>query len=273
MPDTAIVTLAIGQQHLSYWQKNCEPTWRAYAQKHQYDVIVVDQPLDPSPAAAARSVAWQKCLVLGQDFAARYSQIILLDSDIVINVDAAPPVTDQAPPASIGGVISGSHIHDDLRIVLLSRLRGQPIEYERGLRLWSDDQAQYYRHYGLAPLAAGIVQTGVLVLSPQHHRPLLESVYYASFKAPFKEHRSYEQIPLSHAILSSGLFCPLDTRFNCVLLESLLVHYPYLLNKQIEIYDALAMCAVQTEFTNNFFLHFAYEPDFIRYLAPHTRRE
>jgi len=265
MPDAAIVTLAIGEQHLSYWQQHCEPSWRAYARKHDYDLIVIDRPLDPSPAAAARSIAWQKCLVPGQEFATRYRQLVLLDSDIVINVQEAPSITDQAHLTSVGGVISGSHIHDDLRIILLSRLRATPLAYERSAAgHWQEDQARYYRHYGLTPIEAGIIQTGVLVLSPQHHRGLFEGAY----REQRVEHRSYEQVPLSHAILSAGVFCPIDTRFNSVFYETMLVHYPFLAQKEMPLYDTLAMCAVQTEFANNFFLHFAYEPELARFLPP-----
>jgi hypothetical protein len=35
--------------------------------------------------------------------------------------------------------------------------------------------------------------------------------------------------------------------------------------------DLIAMCAVQAEFANNFFLHLAYNPDLAKYLALHTR--
>jgi hypothetical protein len=72
LSEAAIVTLAIGDEHLSQWRKYCEPTWRAYATKHRHDLIVIDQPLDSSARAAERSMAWQKCLVLSQDFAAKY---------------------------------------------------------------------------------------------------------------------------------------------------------------------------------------------------------
>ena len=176
MNHAAIVTLAIGEKHLAYWRQYCERSWRAYAERCGYDLLVLTEPLDSSPRAAARSPAWQKCLVLSQEFSARYQQIIALDCDIVIN-DAAPPITEQSPEQRVGGVISGSHIHEDLRAVLLSRLRGQPLAYEPGLRLWQDDQARHYALQGFETMFAGIVQTGVLVVSPRHHREIFEDVY------------------------------------------------------------------------------------------------
>jgi hypothetical protein len=264
MNDAAIVTLAIGDKYLSYWQKYCERSWRAYAQKCNYDLIVITEPLDRSLRAAARSPAWQKCLVLSQEFSASYRQIISLDCDIVINDQTAPPITDQTPHELVGGVISGSHIHEDLRAVLLSRLRGQQFPYERGVRQWQDDQARHYGIYQLPTAFPGIVQTGVLVASPQHHRAMFEGIYAGNFPEP----RSYEQTPLSHALLSAGVFRQIDTRFNSVFAESVHVYYPYLLARQHPAYDALAAAATQMELANNFFLHFAYLPHFVNYLAP-----
>jgi hypothetical protein len=266
MKEAAIVSLAIGDEHLAYWRRYCEATWKAYVQKCGYDMIMVTEPIDRSPAAATRSPAWQKCLILSQPFAADYRQIIWLDCDIAINASAAPRITDQAPLDRLSGVISGSHVHEDLRPVLLHRLRGNPVPYERGLRQWQEDQAAYYA--GLPERYGGIVQTGVLVASPQHHRTLFEAVY----RTAYPENRNYEQLPLSYAALSTGVFHPIDTRFNSVFFETMLVHYPYLLSPQFPqpLFDVAAACAVQTEFANNFFLHFAYNRDFARHLAPTT---
>src|SRR5437763_13961862 len=132
MNDTAIVTMAIGEPYFSNWKKYCEPNWRAYASKHQMDVICVEEPLDASPVAQARSPAWQKCLVLSQPFAAKYRQVVLLDSDVVINAESAPKITAEVPLERVGGVISGSHIQEDLRVVMLRYLRGKTYPYLRG---------------------------------------------------------------------------------------------------------------------------------------------
>jgi len=271
MNHRALVTLALGGRHLEYWRKHCEPNWRQYAARCGYDLVLLTDPLDASSAAAERSPAWQKCLVLGQEFAARYRQVVLLDSDIVINVAAAPPITDFVAEASIGGAISGAQIADDLRPVLLTRTWQRQFPYEPGDSLWSEVQGEYYRRFGLSPRPEGIVQTGVLVASPQHHRDIFEQVYHARW--PAAGHRTFEQVPLSHAILSSGCFQRLDARFNSVFYETLLVHHPYLLVPELPIREQLAMCAVQAEFANSFFLHFAYDSSFAEYLAPIVRGE
>jgi hypothetical protein len=262
MPDAAIVTLAIGEPYLSNWQKFCEAHWRTYAARHQFDLFVITEPFDRSASALSRSPAWQKCLVWGQAFARQYRQIILLDSDIAINPRTAPRITDQVPIDRVGGTTAGSHIHEDLRVVLIDRLSGTQREYRRGLGHWQDDQNSVYRDYGLPPLEPGIVNTGVLVANPIKHRAIFEQVYAGGYP----ESRCYEQVPLSHALLSAGVFHPIDTRFNSLFYESVAVHYPYLLNKQTPHYDELAKSAVHVQIVNNFFLHFAYDNDFMRFL-------
>jgi hypothetical protein len=262
MPDSAIVVVAIGVESLAYWKTYCEQQCRAYAAKCGYDLILITEPLDNSRRAAGRSPAWQKCLVLSQGFSQNYRQIISLDSDIVINAAVAPRITDQAPPDRVGGVISGSHIHEDLRCILSDRLQGTTAEYVRGLKNWDALQRLAYVHYGLQPLTS-VVQTGVLVASPIHHRSIFEAIYHAPER---HVSRCYEQIPLSHALLTADLFCRIDSRFNSVFYETALVHYPYLRDSQIPHYDWAATYAVQTEFANNFFLHFAYDRTLVRYL-------
>jgi len=256
MNDRALVTLAIGQPCLDNWQRLCAAGWQAYASRHGLDLVVVTEPLVPSE----RPIPWQKCFVPSHPSAAKYRQIAVLDADIAINPEA-PNIFDQVPPERIGGVISGSHIHDDLKLVLLSRLLKKVIPYERGLETWRADQNLAYSNYGLTPQAAGVIQTGVLVVSPQQHAGLFRAVY----DAPDPETRQYEQMQLSHAILSAGLLCPIDSRFNSVLFETLLVHHHYLFTAAVG--EPVTRAVVHGELANNFFLHFAYNQNLMRFLG------
>src|SRR6266496_4153810 len=86
---TAIVTLLLGRPYWLAWHEVCAPSWRAYAERHGYDIIAIDRPLDVSPRAMARSPAWQKCLVLQPSIAGEYDRIVWLDADIVIKPEGA----------------------------------------------------------------------------------------------------------------------------------------------------------------------------------------
>ncbi|MBI4662507.1 MAG: hypothetical protein HY735_27140 [Verrucomicrobia bacterium] len=264
----AIVTQAVGDSFLSYWKQHCEWNWRKYAQRHGYDLHVLTEPIDPSPRGAARSSSWQKCLLLSQPFLQRYQQLILLDADVVINFHTAPPIAESVPEERVGGVISGAYLHDDLKVVFLERVRKKKYPFRPDLSDWDTDQRRFYEEFGLSGGLCEVVQGGVLVASPLHHRGLFEKVYYRKYP---RQDRNYEQVPLSHEILQSGMFCRLNSRFNTVFFERMVVHYPYLLNKQLSGYEMLARIAVFVEWSNSFFLHFAYERDFARFLPPEEK--
>ena len=92
----AIVTLAIGDAYLNRWRAHCESGWSRYAERHGLELIVIDKPLDQTFRAAARSPAWQKCLVLRPDIAGSFDRIIWIDSDVLIN-DRAPSIAEGVP--------------------------------------------------------------------------------------------------------------------------------------------------------------------------------
>ena len=97
--------LAIGDRYRSSSGKNfAAAIGPQYADKHGYDLLCLDKPLDSSARAAARSPAWQKCLILSADFAKSYEQIVWVDSDILINKSCAPCIASSVPVENVGGV-------------------------------------------------------------------------------------------------------------------------------------------------------------------------
>lgn len=72
----AIVTLAIGDNYLDLWMNICKKNWTAYCERHGYDLIIFDRPLDISMRAQQRSPAWQKCLILGADAVRNYDRVV-----------------------------------------------------------------------------------------------------------------------------------------------------------------------------------------------------
>jgi hypothetical protein len=102
--------------------------------------------------------------------------------------------------------------------------------------------------------------------SPQHHTSLFRAVYETPYPV---ETTTYEQTPLSHALLTAGLFQPIDTRFNSVFHDTALVYYPFLLQQQDpQTLDALLAATIRIQLANNFFLHFAHAADWMRFFAP-----
>ena len=265
----AIVTLAVGDRYLQHWKSICEANWRTYGAQHGFDVICFDKPLDDSARARKRSPAWQKCLILGQDALQHYDRVVWVDSDVLINHRAAPSIDAGVPLEKVGATEE---------FTFADNVGHQPRQVlERLYAYWNKSiincsGQEYYKNYGLPSGFAKVVQTGVLVLSPRHHRSLLEKVYYDHEEKGGSEW-NYEMRPLSYELLKTDVVHWIDPRFNSVWTYSLFLHYPFLLDpkpnntlggrikrKLAAAMDATSFTTVQracmtTAFLNSFFFH------------------
>jgi|SRR5271165_3234862 len=213
----AIVTLAIGERYYATWKRFCEPNWKQYADRYGFDLVCLERPLDTSERARARSVSWQKCLILGQDFAQNYDQIVWIDSDIMINA-FAPDITEGVPLDRVGAT-------DD-------ELSFTPVFLKRAYKLWPTSiinytPQEYYSSYGLPSDCDNVINCGVLVLSPRFHRAILEHVYY-SYEEKGGREWHMEMRPLSYELLKAGAVHWIDPRFNLMWPCKEIVHYPFL---------------------------------------------
>ena len=251
MARQAIVTLAIGAEYADRFERHCRENWAAYAHRHGFDLIVIKEPLDTSMRAQSRSPAWQKCLILGAPQTAGYDRVVWIDSDICIN-PAASSVTDGVPPERIGAVDEHNFPSRDERQGILEAIVS--VAPENGdadkafWRAWRDPST-WHGYFGLPSGQSHIVQTGVLVLSPRHHRGLLEHVYNAYEDCGGKQF-NYEMRPLSHEIQARGLQHWIDPRFNA------LVWWLFLQQNPGTAPDNLRRF-VQDNYRRSHFLHFA----------------
>lgn len=207
----AIVTLAIGDRYLQMFERHCRENWMAYAQRHGYDLIVIKEPIDRSEKANTRSLHWQKCLILEDERVARYRQVAWIDSDIVINAFAAPDI--------FGSI-------DDTRFGAVDEYRSpDPATYRRALAalylrfkrtgvpfIHNLTPEEFYRKRGL-PERSQVVQTGVFVCSPRHHREVLRDVY-DNYEESTLAASNAEMAALSYELLSRDLVSWIDARFN-----------------------------------------------------------
>ena len=261
----AIATIAIGEKYYNNWKKFCQPNWKQYGDKYGFDLFCLERPLDTSERARARSVSWQKCLILSQDFAGSYDRIVWLDSDIMFNNACAPDITVGVPLDKVGAV-------EDLTFSHLAFLK-------RAFKLWPGavinyTPQEYYSNWGLPGDCDGFFNPGVMVFSPQFHRTILEHVYYDyEEKGGLEWHM--EQRPLCYELLKAGLVHWIDPRFNIVLEFEEIAQYPFLrpppapkgLRARIErkiqtvvnrsSLQTLRAAALNTLFQSSFCLHFS----------------
>ena len=253
----ALVTLAVGSDYAARFERHCRPAWSAYARRHGYDLIVFDSPLDQSLRAGARPIYWQKNLILEQEAVAKYRQVAWIDSDIAINADTAPPIFEGVPEERVGAV-------DEYRVpdaatyrkalaatYLRARRLGQPF-------LHNLTPEAFYRNRGF-PEFGEVVQGGLLVCSPRHHRDVLRKVYeHEDSGVPA---HNLEMAALSFELLSRQLVTWIDYRFDRLVLLGIAEHLPLSSATGAGIHPHAEIGAVRPIiaklFADSYFLHFA----------------
>jgi len=220
----AIITMAVGGSYLANWRSVCEPNWRAYAQRHGYDIICIDHLLDDSPRGRARRLTWQKCLILEQEFVQRYERVVWLDADVLINVNLAPCMTAGVPPEKVGVLDSWWAPSPEWREECLKRT----FEYWGDNSVVNYDPHDYYRQYGFPKTFDAAPRNGMMVLSPAHHRDLLKRNCYDYEDRGM--HWNDEMRPFAYELMNAGCAHWLDARFDLNWWEWRIMHYPFLVN-------------------------------------------
>ncbi len=257
---TLMVTMAIGRRHSERWAHHCRPNWERYARRHGFDLHCIGAPLDDSPRARDRSPAWQKLLILGRPFARGYDRVVWIDADVVINPDA-PSIVEGVPPERVGAT-------DEFAVMEQSAPDALP---RSTLELWEFNMRAvtrrgpphaFYRAWGLPDGFDEVVQTGVMVLSPEHHRELLERVYADYEDLPGG---IYEMGPLSYELLRAGLVEWIDQRFNVLWMHRRARRAPFLVDNPRH---ERAGEVVAREMARVHFMHFAGRDPTIKVIDP-----
>ena len=252
---SAIVTLLIGEHYQAIWEKLCRASWEAYANHCGLDIIVIRTPLDTSARAAARSPAWQKLLIFRQPWAARYERIIWLDADIIINPHAQS-ILPYCPDASkIGITISQQRLSEAELHIYHERIYKAELRADKCDEFATLELAKNFEKYGISEFK-NMYNTGVLVMSPQHHAALFDEAYATEDTGG----RLYEQPILSSFIDRDGLAHVISARFNWGMIEAVALYVPYYFNRQMSELpqdDFLTLgLLLKREFRNAYFLHF-----------------
>ena len=256
----AIITLVIGDDYAAKWKALSESGWRRYCERHGYDLVVIDKPLDQSVRAQSRSPAWQKCLILRPEISGSFERVVWVDADIAIN-PKAPGIIDNVPIEKVGAVDENSFPSLESRHRIIKEfVRSWRDVDPRVARNWQSfiDPADYHAFFGLPKRGTAIVQTGVLVLSPVNHRELLEHVY-THYEDRGGEPMNYEMRPLSFEIQERNLQHWIDQRFN-TLISWLVFRRDVILRRPL-VREGEYLSFIRAEFEKNYFLHFSGRRD------------
>lgn len=274
----ALVTLTIGEHYATRWKKLCEENWRRYAHKNGYDIVCIDQPLDFSSRAIHRSPAWQKCLILNSDDVSRYHRVVWIDSDILLNSEA-PCIVEKVPENKIGAV-------DAFEQFMARSSNAEPFSISNkaisALSWPFKDAEQYYQKANLPAAFSNVVQSGVMVLTPEKHNHILQYTYDNYSDTPIGD---FEMEALSYEMMRNDEVYWLDYRFNRLWAACMTELYPHLMpssNADIKLVrlwkrfvrghyqlppKRMTQACLLEAFSKSYFLHFAGCTHYMKWAA------
>lgn len=268
----ALATLVVGEPYRRRFAAVAAPAWRAYAKAHGLSLVVLDKLLDPSEWGRSRAPAWQKCLLFRHPKLRACDQVVWVDADVLPR-PGAPDVCAGVPLESFGAVDHFASPTPEAFAQAAAAIR----DYQRrfGIVQAAETTPQaFYARYGYAEAPSAVVQTGVLVLTPELHGPILEAAYREA-RQPDSREMLFEMRPLSWHLLRGSPVRWLDPRFNAIWSTALFRHYPFLAEPAFRagfadrpalLRQLLAACLEACR-REAYFLHFAGTADDMDVLA------
>ncbi len=245
-----IVSFVIGEIYARTWSRMCSHSWIRYAERTGVDIIILQHRIDASDVD--RSPAWQKLLILDQPWSQRYERIIWLDSDIIIN-QAAPDILEYGGPIEKVGLCEDSgRLSAAEAQIYLERKTNTVFSPRDVFTTWRHATRERYILCKTSPHEV-LFNTGVMVLSPEHHNDLLKSVYTCPEMT-----RLFEQPELSHRLLEQDLAHVLSPRYNWGLIEPIeLIFNCGMIGEETPEFMAQVMhVIVRSQLNCAYFLHF-----------------
>lgn len=283
MKRKAIFTILHGEKYLQTWRQYCEPSWRAYAARHAYDIVLITEPIRRLHDLSVRPIHWQKLFIPRHPEAARYEDIVFLDADIIVNYHHAPCIVAANASNKLGVVAFDRYFDDDLhyhnvfmRKAMFSNITERTQALRAGIApgkytLSGPDCYHTYSEF-TTRLDVPRINTGVLVMKPALHADFLEQVYHDSFadmqNGALPGH--YEQSYLAWKLFQSGLYQLLDERFNRIAFIEWALHYPFTFTADNPY---LLRACFTTMLSNAYFLHFAASMDMLPYAQINEERD
>lgn len=278
----AIVTIIIGKKYREMFDIFSAESWKLYANKYSYDLILLREPLDGSIRAKKRSPAWQKLLILSQSWSIKYKTIVWIDADIIINNKISPDISLNIPENKIGAVdeyeIPNRRSHSIALLSLYAKWKkwGNKKNFIENIT-----PMEYYQKRGIQPNInlINLVQTGVFVCSPKYHKKLFEHIYY-EYEDNNGPHFNYEMPAMSYEILKNNLQFWISPKFNYIPIYVMESDNPELFNQsklQYIIFKIFAKINLRIDFiahskkvallkvyNSGYFIHFAGCSDLMR---------
>jgi len=263
----AIVTLVVGDKYKHLFYKYSFKSFVKYAEKVGADLIVIDKQIDLSEKSKLRSIAWQKLLILSQEWSDKYNQILWVDSDIVINNINADNIFETTPVEKIGGVDAYKIPNKIAYQAGLERLYAywdkQGVDYIRNLT-----PHDYYLNRDISTKNSldSVLHTGVFLCSPKHHKDIFINIYSQDTKIN-EAFGNYEMPLMSARLIEAELVHWINHKFNYCVNEIIASEYPELIQKDYFFRNIKLKKVIKEIYLSGNFIHFAGCTNNMKYLG------
>ena len=248
----ALVIITIGQQRWQY-EKLFIPSIKAYAAKWNYDFIQIKDMLDhtlqpkPNDVYMKQTICMQKCLLAQQSWAKKYDVVIYMDSDFLVNVDAAPNILTEYQLGKIAAV--------DERNMFGNSAYVRSVWQRVAPHLPKTAEEYYSKFFPGQETFDKQFNGGLLVFQPSVHAEFFKMVYdtYMPYILAGKDIDG-DQAVLNFEANKTGLVQYLDERWNRLWNFCWILYYEFLNEKEHR--DILRLCLKQI-FDTHYCIHFA----------------
>lgn len=216
-----LVTLQIGEVHGNYWRLVFRKSWMAYAERHGYDVGVVDDFIDRTAGTGEAAIKFQKLQLLNLPELAGYEKVVFLDSDLLLTEHA--PCLASAVPVGKVGMVSQVAIPFREWYHYIQPLRGgEPtVEAYYAAHLLPEDRS-------MADGVEDVYNGGLMVMEPARHRELFTELYEAKKDSLERRKGHVDQPLVSCTLIQGGWVHALDFRFNVIFSLWFALHYRFI---------------------------------------------
>ncbi|MEM7120954.1 MAG: hypothetical protein AAF563_06745 [Pseudomonadota bacterium] len=258
----AIVTFAVGKATTDMFNDYVHESWKRYAFRHGYELIVLDQPVRPDALTEERPIVFQRLVLFEHPEVGRFDDVVYVDADIIINYRDAPCIVSQHGGGGIGMTATDfdrGYVDPVEHTAFAGRMAqaGQAEPGENSEKALKQLVLQNLQTIDPAWQRAVFMNAGVLVLNQQRHADFLVDVFDR-----YNDDVIYpgaEQTILTYELLRSGNHTQLQDAYNRYWVQVRAGHYPFLLTGDASP-DLRRQC-VTAALCNSYFLHFAGPAD------------
>ncbi len=252
-----MVSIAIGGNYEKLWKKKIYPSWKAYAEKYNLGIILINENLIPLDSPNWKKPNWQKFLI-AEHLQINYPQIetaCYLDTDILIS-PIAPNIFDKHKPNQISLISVKKNLPFNLEETFkkLSWLRHYYSEgrYPLDSSLFMKTE-EIYQHHNLEPLN-NYACSGVFLFEPQTCSEIMTSIFNKYNKDVETITNNGEQTHLNYEFQNNFQINWLEYEFQAIWSYEAANYYPEAFKK---ISKSRSTEIIRNSMLRNYFIHFS----------------